>query len=169
MFGSRRRKVSDAITRSFKAIFTGGFYHLERAQEHGLNDKAEAWLYSEAVVHLAYVVSAFYGNIFRRRFRWATTKLFGDAVLKACAEEEQQGGAEPMFEGGLAMFLFQRLDKIEALTKDERAAGKHYLLSAQSVAELDPSADIERIVTELKAAAINFGEELMPRLEALAE
>lgn len=147
MFGrSKQGRAKEALRRGAKAVLIGGFFHVDHTNEFDLNEEAAAWLYTEALAHQIYMLTAIFHNTLGRKYKWATTEFMFKAISEAITEYELEQGAVP---GGIASFVFRRCAEIDSMRPEQRTSGVHFVDSANKVAELDSSADIAAIAERL--------------------
>jgi hypothetical protein len=156
MFGlSKKERATEALQRGTKAILIGGFFHVQHAEQYGLNEQASAWLYTEALAHQVYILIVIFNNTLAKQYGWATHQFAMKAINEAIADYEIQEGSTP---GSLSSFIFRRCAEMDALTPQERVAGKHFRQSAQKVFEYDSRADQEAIAERLSAVSGEYFE-----------
>ncbi len=154
MFGlSIKERAREALLRGTKAVLIGGFFHVQHAEEFGLNEQASAWLYTEALAHQIYVFTVISNNTLAKQYGWATPEFVLKAINEAITDYETQEGSPP---GSISSFVFRRCAEMDSLSPQERVAGEHFRRSARKIMELDPMADEERIVERLDAVAREY-------------
>jgi hypothetical protein len=145
--------------RRVKAILIGGFFHVEHADEFGLNEEAAAWLYAESIAHQIYMLNAIFHNTLGKKYDWATPPFFVKAVSDAMVDFELEQGTVP---GGFASFAFRRCAEIDAMSSAERMSGKQFAQSAAKIAEHDPSADQRAIAARLESVSKQYFDAALP-------
>ena len=156
---SQKDRAAEALHRGIKAILIGGFFHYEHSQQFALNKQASAWLYTEAIAHQVYVLTAIFHNTAGKTYEWATRDFMMKAMSEAMVNFELQQGTVP---GGISSFAFRRCAEIDALTPQERTTGKQFEQSAARIAELDPSADTRAIAAKFDEVTSKFFECALP-------
>lgn len=154
MFGlSMKERAKEALHRGTKAVLIGGFFHVQHAEEFGLNEQASAWLYTEALAHQIYVLIVISNNTLAKRYGWATPEFAVKAITEAITNFETQEGSTP---GSISSFVFRRCAEMDSLSPQERVDGEHFRQSARKIKALDPKTDEERIVERLDAVAREY-------------
>ncbi|MCP4319550.1 MAG: hypothetical protein GY789_27090 [Hyphomicrobiales bacterium] len=154
MFGkSKKERTIEALQRGTKAALSGGFFHVQDAEEYGLDEPASAWLYTEALAHQIYVLIVIFNNTLVKKHSWATTQFAIKAINAAITDYEIQVGSTP---GSMSAFIFRRCSEIDALPPQARVDGEHFRQSTRKVAEFDSRADQEKIAHRLESVANEF-------------
>ncbi len=154
MFGlSKKEQATEALQRGTKAILIGGFFHVQHAEEYGLNEQASAWLYTEALAHQIYVLIVIFNNTLAKEYSWATPQFAMKAINEAITEYEIQEDSTP---GSVSSFIFRRCAEMDTLSPQKRVDGEHFRQSAWKVAEFDSRADQDAIAGRLSAVAMEY-------------
>jgi hypothetical protein len=132
---------------------TGGFFHHTEAQRFGLNEEAEAYLYTEAMVHQIYALAVLYRLALLGKGKWATPEFFFKSVGKGLAEHERESELAP---GSVSSFVFKRLMDMGNLSPEQTRDGEHFNQSVALVREYDPSADKSAIHVALQKASEEY-------------
>ena len=154
MFGlSKKERAKEALQRGTKAVLIGGFFHVQHAEEYGLNEQASAWFYTEALAHQIYILIVIFHNTFGKKYGWATSEFAVKAINETLTDYEIKEGLTP---GSVSSFIFRRCAEMDALSSQDRVDGEHFRQSACKVAELDSRADQESIANKLSSVAMEY-------------
>lgn len=73
MFGlSKKERTAEALKRGTTAIMNGAFFHINEAENYGLNEAASAWVYTKAQALQIYILVVVFNNTLGRKHSWAT-------------------------------------------------------------------------------------------------
>lgn len=154
MFGlGLKERSGEALRRGAKAIVLGSFYQHSQAEEHGLNERATAFLYSEALAHQLYALGQNYGLSLVGKHKWATPEFFLRNVAGILIDQEREQQLPP---GALSEVLLNRFMDFEQMSPQDRKDGRHFKQSATLVAERDSSANAAIISKSLEQCSRSF-------------
>lgn len=153
MFGfGKKARAAEAIRRGVRASLTGAYLHPDQIATFGLNKRASAWLYTEAISHHIYAL----GYVSARALNeeaWATSAFFIDSVVDGMKEASKRDGPSV---DQLSSIVLKRFVEFESFSGQDRISGVHYRSSAHLVAKQDSTADIETIARVLKTSTDQY-------------
>jgi hypothetical protein len=130
----------------------GSYLSLSDIAGFSLNETASSWLYTESIVHFAYVLSMLFKRAYAEK-PWATPAFFIQHLGLGLSDIEAEDALTP---GSLLGFILPRLAEMDSLTGDERQGGEHFRQSAARVCERDSSADEEAVMSALDRATYSY-------------